>query len=168
MYNLRSNEGYLLSGGLCLLALLPLALTIVTVLRSERSLLRGLLAPPPSTIYLLAILDYQKMGLIIVVILTTLLKRVVGVARVVIVYVPRSNKGYLPIVKTCLLAPLSLLSLTLTFNTRKLTSKRYLLYSSLALYFKSLPFSIALNRLITRLAIILTIRIIKIIRSCLC
>ena len=125
-YNLRSNKGYLLPGGLRLPALPPLALTTVTVLRSKRSLLRGPPAPPPGTIYLLTILDHQKIGLIIVIILTTLLKRVVGVARaarVVIVHVPRSNKGYLPIIKTCLLAPLSLLSLTLTLNTRKLTSK---------------------------------------------
>jgi len=102
------------------------------------------------------------MGLIIVIILITLLKRVVGVARVVravIVYVPKSNKGHLPIIKTYLLAPLSLLLLTLTFNTHKLTSKRYLLYSSLALHFRSLPFFIALNRLITRLAIVFIIRI---------
>jgi len=161
VYDPRSNKGYLLPRGPRLPALLPLALTTVTVLRSKQSLLRGPLAPPPGTIYLLAILDHQKMGLIIVVILTTLLKRVAGVARVaraVIVYVPRSNKGHPPIIKTCLLAPLSLLSLTSTLNTRKLTSKRYPLYSSLALRFKSLPFSIALNRLITRLAIILITR----------
>jgi len=102
------------------------------------------------------------MGLIIVIILTTLLKRVVGVmraVRVVIVYVPRSNKGHLPIAKTCLLAPLSLLFLTLTLNTCKLISKRYPLHSSLALCFKSLPFSTALNCLIMRLAIILIMRI---------
>jgi len=162
VYNLGSNEGYLLPKGPRLPALPPLALTMVIVLRSERSLLRGLPAPPPGTIYLLAILDHQKMGLIIVIILITLLKRVVGVvrvARVVIVHIPKSNKGYLPIVKTCLLAPLSLLSLTSTLNTRKLTSKRYPLHSSLALYFRSLPFSIALNRLIMRLAIILITRI---------
>jgi len=78
--------------------------------------------------------------------------------RAVIVYVPKSNKGHLPIAKTCLLAPLSLLSLTLTLNTRKLTSKRYLLRGPLALYFKSLPFSIVLNRRIIRLAIVLIIR----------
>jgi len=126
VYNLGSNEGYLLLGGPRLLALLLLALMTVTVSRSERSLLRGLPTPPLSTVYLFVILDYQKIGLIIVVILITLLKRVVGVvrvARVVIVYVPRSNKGHLPIAKTCLLAPLSLLFLTLTFNTYKLTSK---------------------------------------------
>jgi len=161
VYNLGSNEGYLLPRGLRLPALLPLALTTVTVLRSERSLLRGPPAPLPGTIYLLIILDYQKIGLITVIILITLLKRVVGVARVarvVIVYIPRSNKGYLLIAKTCLLAPLSLLSLTLTLNTRKLTSKRYLLYSLLALCFRSLPFSIVLNRFIIRLAIILIIR----------
>ena len=160
-YNLRSNKGYLLPRGPRLLTLPPLALTTVTVLRSERSLLRGPPAPPPNTIYLLAILDYQKIGLIIVIILTTLLKRVVGVvraARAVIVYVPKSNKGHPPIIKTCLLAPLSLLSLTLTLNTHKLTSKRYPLHSSLALYFRSLPFSTALNRLITRLVIVLIIR----------
>jgi len=161
VYNLGSNKGYLLSGGPRLLALPPLALTTVTVLRSERSLLRSPLAPPPGTIYLLTILDHQKMGLIIVIILTTLPKRVAGVARavrVVIVYIPRSNKGHPPIIKTCLLAPLSLLSLTSTLNTYKLTSKRYPLYSLPALCFRSLPFSIALNRLITRLAIVLTIR----------
>jgi len=74
---------------------------------------------------------------------------------VVIIRVPRSNKGHPPIAKTYLLAPLYL---TLTLNTRKLTSKRYPLYSPLALYFRSLPFSIALNRHIIRLAIILIIR----------
>jgi len=161
-YNLGSNKGYLLPGGLCLLALLPLALTTVTVLRSKRSLLRGLLAPPPGTIYLLAILDHQKIGLIIVVILITLLKRVAGVVRAVravIVYVPRSNKGHPPIIKTYLLAPLSLLSLTLTLNTRKLTSKRYPLCGPLALRFRSLPFSIVLNRFIMRLVIVLITRI---------
>jgi len=102
------------------------------------------------------------MGLIIVVILITLLKRVVGVVRavkVVIVYVPRSNKGHLPIVITYLLAPLSLLFPTLTLNTYKLTSKRYPLYGPLALCFRSLPFSIALNRRIIRLVIVLTIKI---------
>ena len=78
--------------------------------------------------------------------------------RVVIVYVPRSNKGHPPIIKTYLLASLSLLFLTLTLNTYKLTSKRYPLYSLPALYFRSLPFSIALNRRIIRLAIILIIR----------
>ena len=101
------------------------------------------------------------MGLITVVILITLLKRVVGVARVVrvvIVYILRSNKGHPPIIKTFFLAPLSLLSLTLTLNTHKLTSKRYLLYSLLALYFRSLPFSIVLNCRIIRLAIVLIIR----------
>jgi len=85
----------------------------------------------------------------------------VGVARavrVVIVHVPRSNKGYPPIVKTYLLAPLPLLSLTLTLNTHKLTSKRYLLHSPPALYFKSLPFSIVLKRRIMRLVIVLIIR----------
>ena len=76
----------------------------------------------------------------------------------VIVYVPRSNKGHPPIAKTCLLAPLSLLSLTLTLNTRKLTSKRYLLYGPPALYFRSLSFSIVLNRRIIRLAIVLIIK----------
>jgi len=93
--------------------------------------------------------------MLLIIILITLLKRVVKVARVVIIRVPRSNKGYLLIAKTCLLAPLYL---TLTLNTRKLTSKRYLLYSPLALYFRSLPFSIALNRRIIRLVIILIIR----------
>ena len=160
-YNLGSNKGHLLPKGPYLLTLPPLALITVTVLKSKRSLLHGPLAPPPSTIYLLAILDHQEIGLIIVIILTTLLKRVAGVARavrVVIVHIPRSNKGYLSIIKTCLLAPLSLLFLTSTLNTRKLTSKRYLLYSSLALRFRSLPFSTALNRLITRLVIVLITR----------
>jgi len=83
---------------------------------------------------------------------------VARVARVVIVYVPRSNKGHLLIIKTYLLAPLPLLSPTLTLNTRKLTSKRYPLRGPLALYFKSLPFSIALKRRIIRLVIILIIR----------
>ena len=98
--------------------------------------------------------------MLLIIILITLLKRVVGVARMarmVIVYVPRSNKGHPPIAKTCLLAPLSLLSLTSTFNTYKLTSK-YLLRGPLALCFRSLPFSTALNRRITRLATILIIR----------
>jgi len=78
--------------------------------------------------------------------------------RVVIVYVPKSNKGHLLITKTYLLAPLTLLSLTLTLNTYKLTSKRYPLYSPLALRFKSLPFSTVLNYYITRLAVIFIIR----------
>ena len=82
----------------------------------------------------------------------------VRAARVVIVYVSRSNKGHPPIAKTYLLALLSLLSLTLTLNTRKLTSKRYLLHSPLALRFRSLPFSIVLNRRITRLVIVLITR----------
>jgi hypothetical protein len=77
-------------------------------------------------------------------------------AKVVIVYVPRSNKGHLPIVKTRLLAPL--LPLTSTLNTHKLTSKRYLLYSPLALYSRSLPSPIALNYRIIRLAVIPIIR----------
>ena len=83
---------------------------------------------------------------------------IVRAAKVVIVYVPRSNKGYLPIVKTCLLAPLSLLSLTSTLNTHKLTSKRYLLRGPPALRFRSLSLSIVLNRRIIRLAIVLIIR----------
>ena len=82
----------------------------------------------------------------------------VRAVRVVIVYVPRSNKGHPPIAKTCLLAPLSLLSLTLTLNTRKLTSKWYLLYGLLALRFRSLSLSIVLNYRITRLVIVLIIR----------
>jgi hypothetical protein len=77
-------------------------------------------------------------------------------AKVVIVYVPRSNKGYLPIAKTCLLAPL--LPLTLTLNTYKLTSKRYLLRGLLALCSRSLPSPIALNYRIIRLAVIPIIR----------
>ena len=96
-----------------------------------------------------------------IIILTTLLKRVAGIARaarVIIVYVPRSNKGHLSIAKTCLLAPLSLLSLTLTLNTHKLASKRYPLHGPPALRFKSLPFSTALNYRITRLAVIFIIR----------
>jgi len=99
--------------------------------------------------------------MLLIIILITLLKRVAEVARaarVVIVYVPRSNKGHLPITKTYLLAPLTLLSLTLIFNTHKLTSKRYLLRGPSALYFRSLPFSIALNYYITRLAVIFIIR----------
>ena len=79
-------------------------------------------------------------------------------ARAVIVYVPRSNKGHPPIAKTYLLAPLSLLSLTLTLNTRKLTSKRYLLRGPLALRFRSLLFSTVLNYYIIRLAVIFIIR----------
>jgi len=79
---------------------------------------------------------------------------VVRVVRVVIVYVPRSNKGHLPLTKTCLLALLSLSS-TLTLNAHKLTSKWYPLYSPPALYFKSLPFSIILNHCIIRLAVII-------------
>ena len=97
----------------------------------------------------------------LIIILATLLKRVVGVVRavrVVIVHVPRSNKGHLPITKTCLLAPLSLLSLTLTLNTHKLTSKRYPLCGPPALYFKILPFFTALNRCIIRLVIELITR----------
>ena len=74
----------------------------------------------------------------------------------VIVYVPRSNKGYLPIAKTRLLAPL--LPLTLTLNTYKLTSKRYLLYSPPALHFRSLPSSIVLNYRIIRLVVMPIIR----------
>ena len=96
--------------------------------------------------------------MLLIIILITLLKRVAGVVRavrVVIVYVSKSNKGYPPIAKTCLLAPLSFLSLTLTLNTHKLTSKPYPLHSPLALHFKSLFFSIVLNRRITRLVIIL-------------
>jgi len=84
---------------------------------------------------------------------------VVRAVKIVIVYVPKSNKGHPPITKTYLLAPLSLLSLTSTLNTHKLTSKQYPLHSSPALYFKSLPFSTVLNYLIIRLAIILIIRI---------
>jgi hypothetical protein len=97
--------------------------------------------------------------MLIILILITLLKRVAGVVRVVkvvIVYIPRSNKGHLPIIKTCLLAPL--LPLTLTLNTYKLTSKRYLLYSLLALYFRSLPSPTALNYRIIRLVVIPIIR----------
>jgi len=78
------------------------------------------------------------------------------VAKVVIVYVPRSNKGHPPIIKTCLLAPL--LPLTLTLNTHKLTSKRYLLYSPLALRSRSLPSPIVLNYYIIRLVVIPIIR----------
>ena len=68
-YDLGSNKGHLLPRGPRPLALPPLALITVTVLKSERSLLRGLPAPPPSTIYLFIILNHQKMGLIIVVII---------------------------------------------------------------------------------------------------
>jgi hypothetical protein len=97
--------------------------------------------------------------MLLIIILITLLKRVVGVARaakVVIVYIPRSNKGHLPIIKTRLLAPL--LPLTLTLNTYKLTSKRYPLYGPLALRFRSLPSPIALNHYITRPVVIPIIR----------
>ena len=90
-----------------------------------------------------------------------MLKRVVKVIRairVVIVHVPRSNKGHLPIARTCLLAPLSLLFSTLIFNTYKLTSKQYPLYGPPALRFKSLPFSIVLNHCIIRLVVIFIIR----------
>jgi hypothetical protein len=83
----------------------------------------------------------------------------VGVARaakVVIVYVPRSNKGHLPIIKTRLLAPL--LPLTLTLNTHKLTSKRYPLRSPPALHSRSLPSPTVLNYRMTRLAVIPIIR----------
>jgi hypothetical protein len=103
---------------------------------------------------------------LLVIILTTLLKRVVGVARAVravIVYIPRSNKGHLPIAKTYLLAPLSLLSLNLTLNTRKLTSKPYLLRGPLALRFRSLPFSTILNHYIIRLVVIFIIKRIVIV-----
>jgi hypothetical protein len=96
----------------------------------------------------------------LIIIPTTLPKTVVGVvraARVVIVHIPKSNKGHLPFTKTYLLALLSL-SLTLTFNTRKLTSKWYPLYSPPALHFRSLPFFIILNYCMTRLAVIFIIR----------
>ena len=82
-------------------------------------------------------------------------------AKVVIVYVPRSNKGHLPIAKTCLLAPP--LPLTLTLNTYKLTSKRYPLYSPLALYSRSLPSPTVLNYYIIRLVVIPIIRRIVIV-----
>ena len=98
--------------------------------------------------------------MLLIIILITLLKRVAGVARIVravIVYIPKSNKGHPPIAKTCLLSPLSLLSLTSTPNTRKLTSK-YLLHNPPALHFKSPPFSIVLNRRIIRLVIVLITR----------
>jgi hypothetical protein len=83
---------------------------------------------------------------------------VARVARAVIVYVFRSNKGYPPIIKIYLLAPLSALSLTLILNTYKLTSKRYLLRGPLALRFRSLPLSIVLNHRIIRLVVIFIIR----------
>ena len=78
-------------------------------------------------------------------------------ARAAIVYVLRSNKGHLPLAKTCLLALLSLSSI-LTLNTRKLTSRRYLLYGPPALRFRSLPLSIILNHRIIRLVVIFIIR----------
>jgi len=81
---------------------------------------------------------------------------VVKAVRVVIVHVPKSNKGHPPIAKTCFLAPLSLLFLTLTFN---IYSKQYSPRGLLVLYFKSLPFFIVLNRHIIRLIIIIIIRI---------
>jgi len=77
-------------------------------------------------------------------------------AKVVIVYVPRSNKGHPPIAKTYLLAPL--LPLTLTLNTHKLTNKRYPLRGPLALRSRSLPSPIVLNYHIIRLAVIPKIR----------
>jgi hypothetical protein len=104
--------------------------------------------------------------MLLIIILTTLLKRVVGVARaakVVIVHIPRSNKGHLFIVKTCFLAPLSPLFSTSTLNTCKLISKQYPLYSPLALYFRSLLFSIVLNHCIIRLAVIFIIKRIVIV-----
>jgi len=83
--------------------------------------------------------------------------------KVVIVYVPRSNKGHPPIAKTYLLAPLLLL--TLTLNTRKLTSKWYLLYGPLALRSRSLPSPIVLNYRIIRLVVIPIIRRIVIVMA---
>jgi hypothetical protein len=102
---------------------------------------------------------------LLIIILITLLKRVAGVvrAKVVIVYVSRSNKGHLPIAKACLLAPL--LPLTLTLNTHKLTSKRYLLRSPLALRSRSLPSPTALNYRIIRLVVIPIIRRIVIVMA---
>ena len=97
-----------------------------------------------------------------IIILTTLPKRVVGVvkmAKIMIIYVPKSNKGHLSFAKTCLLALLSL-SLTLTFNACKLTSKWYLFCNLPALWFKSLPFFTALNCCMTRLAIVFIIRMV--------
>ena len=97
---------------------------------------------------------------LLIIILITLLKTVAGVVRavrVIIVYIPKSNKGHLPLAKTCLLVLLSL-SLTLTLNAHKLTSKWYPLYGPPALCFRSLPFSIALNHYTTRLAVIFIIR----------
>jgi hypothetical protein len=105
---------------------------------------------------------------LLIIVLITLLKIVVGVVRavrVVIVYVPKSNKGYLPLIKTCLLALLSL-SLTSTLNARKLTSKWYPLRGPPALRFKSLPFSIILNYRIIRLVVIfIRTRIVIVIAS---
>ena len=99
--------------------------------------------------------------MLLIIILITLPKTVAGVvraARVVIVYIPGSNKGHPPFIKTCLLVLLSL-SLTLTLNAHKLTSKWYPLHSPPALCFRSLPFSIVLNYRTTRLAVIFIIRI---------
>ena len=63
-YDLESNEDYQLPGGPRLLALLPLTLVVaITVLRSERPLLRGLLALYFSNLYLFIILDYRKIRL---------------------------------------------------------------------------------------------------------
>ena len=94
--------------------------------------------------------------MLLIIILITLLKRVARVAKVVIVYVPRSNKGHLPIAKTRLLAPL--LPLTSTLNTYKLTSKRYPLRSPPALRSRSLPSPMVLNYRIIRLVVIPIIR----------
>ena len=95
-----------------------------------------------------------------IIILTTLPKRIAGVAkaaRMVTVHIPKSNKGHSSLLKTCLLALLSLSS-TSTLNAHKLTSKWYPLYGPPALCFRSLPFSTALNCCMTKLAIVLTMR----------
>ena len=73
-YDPESNESYPPPGGPCLPALQLLALTTVTVLRSERSLLRGPPAPPTGTVRLFAIPDHHKMELItFVIIFSTIL-----------------------------------------------------------------------------------------------
>ena len=69
VYNTGSNKSYSLPGRPHLLALLPLALTIVMVSGSERYPLRGPPASPPSTVYFFIILNYHKIRLITVIII---------------------------------------------------------------------------------------------------
>ena len=67
-YDLGSNKSHPLPRGPRLLTLLPLALMMVTVSRSERSLY-SLPAPPLGTLCFLVILDHHKIGLVIAVII---------------------------------------------------------------------------------------------------